>query len=55
LKLEIAARLRRETTLPIKSIAQRVSLGTSKSASARLHSHMKRGHATAADQRQLGI
>jgi REP element-mobilizing transposase RayT len=39
-KLEIAARLRRETTLPIKAIAARVQLGSSKSANANLHRHM---------------
>ena len=37
LKLEIAARLRRETTLPLKAIAARVPLGTSKTANATLH------------------
>ena len=31
-KLDIAARLRRETTLPLKAIAARLWLGTSKSA-----------------------
>ena len=41
-KLEMAARLRRETTLAIKEIAARVHLGTSKSANARLHEWMKR-------------
>jgi len=41
LKLEIAARLRRETTLSIKSIAARVHLGTSKTANAKLHAHMR--------------
>jgi REP element-mobilizing transposase RayT len=40
-KLVIAARLRRETTLSIKQIAERVQLGTSKSANARLHKWMK--------------
>jgi hypothetical protein len=39
----IAARLRRETTLSIKQIAERVQLGTSKSANARLHKWMKTG------------
>ncbi len=33
-KLEIGARLRRETTLTLKAIAARVHLGSSKSASA---------------------
>jgi len=36
-KLAIAARLRRETTLPLKWIAARLQMGTWKSASARLH------------------
>lgn len=40
-KLAIAARLRRETTLPLKAIAARVHLGTSKSANTRLHQWMK--------------
>jgi hypothetical protein len=42
-KLELAARLRRETTLTIKTIAARVSLGTSKAANAKLHRHMQEG------------
>ena len=41
-KLEMAARLRRETTLTIKAIAARVSLGTSKAANAKLHRHMQK-------------
>jgi len=40
-KLAIAARVRRETTLSIKVIAERVGLGTSKSANIRLHAAMK--------------
>jgi hypothetical protein len=36
-KLEIGARLRLETTLTIKVIAARVSLGTSKGADTNLH------------------
>ena len=39
-KLAVAVRLRRETTLTIKSIAARVHLGSSKSANARLHRWM---------------
>lgn len=39
-KLAMAARLRQETTLSIKGIAARLSLGTSKSANARLHQFM---------------
>jgi hypothetical protein len=40
-KLEMAARLRRETTLPVKWIAGRVQLGTSKGANRNLHHWMK--------------
>jgi putative transposase len=40
-KLRIAVRLRRETTLPVKAIASRIHLGTSKSANARLHAAMR--------------
>ena len=40
-KLELAARLRRETTLPVKWIAARVHLGTSKGANRNLHWWMK--------------
>ena len=39
-KLAIATRLRRETTLPIKTIAAAPHLGTSKSANIRLHAAM---------------
>ena len=55
LKLEIAARLRRETTLPLKAIAHRVKLGTSKAANARLHVHMKERRGSVQAQPQLGI
>ena len=41
-KLNLAARLRRETTLSLKDIAQRVGLGSSKSANATLHRWMSR-------------
>jgi putative transposase len=41
-KLEIAARLRKETTLTVKEIARRVNLGSSKSANANLHRWMQR-------------
>ncbi|HTV40144.1 MAG TPA: hypothetical protein VMF08_06200 [Candidatus Sulfotelmatobacter sp.] len=40
-KLTIAARLRKETTLSLKNIAEQVHLGASKSANARLHKWMK--------------
>jgi hypothetical protein len=39
--MEIAARLRQETTLSLKSIGTRVGLGASKSANARLHKWMR--------------
>ena len=42
-KLEIGARLRRETTLTIKAIAARVGLGTSKAANVNLHLHLQGG------------
>ncbi len=41
LKLAIAARLRRETTLTLKAIAARVQLGTSKGANTNLHKWMR--------------
>jgi putative transposase len=40
-KLDMAARLRRETTMPLRWIAARVRLGTSKSANGKLHEWMK--------------
>jgi hypothetical protein len=40
-KMAIAVRLRRETTLSIKDIANRVHLGTSNTANARLHKAIK--------------
>jgi len=39
-KIALAARLRRETTLTIQQIAQRVHRGTSRSANARFHAWM---------------
>jgi putative transposase len=50
IKLDLAARLRRETTLSIKAIAAMAQLGSSKAANAKLHQHM-RGSATT-DQQQ---
>ena len=43
LKLAIAARLRKEATLPLKAIAARVHLGTSKGANTNLHKWMQAG------------
>ena len=40
-KMQIAARLRRETILSLKRIATRVGLGSSKSANANLHTWMQ--------------
>jgi hypothetical protein len=54
-KLEIAARLRRETTLSTKAIAARVHLGSSKAANRSLHRYMHGGAAARAGQGQLGI
>jgi len=54
-KLEIAARLRRETTMSIKSIAARVQLGTSKAANVKLHNHMRCAEAADSRQTRLGI
>ena len=42
-KMEIGARLRRETTLPGKAIAARVHLGGSKAANSKLRQHMRKG------------
>ena len=53
-KLALAARLRQETTLPIKAIAARAHLRTSKSANARLHQWMAHGAAAQA-QGQLRL
>ncbi len=55
-KLELAARLRRETTLSLKAIAARVHLGSSKSANVKLHQHMRnRSEVHDPAQAQLGI
>ncbi len=51
-KLEIGARLRRETTLTIKAIAGRVCLGSSKSANANLHRHLRAATAPAKGRTQ---
>jgi hypothetical protein len=49
-KLEIAARLRRETTLSVKEIAARMPLGTSKGANRNLHNHTGSGSPPATGQ-----
>ncbi len=55
-KLAIAARLRRETTLPLKAIAARVGLGRSKSANATLHRWMaQHSESVPSDIPNLGI
>ncbi len=54
-KLAIAARLRKETTLTIKSIAAKAHLGTPKSANARLHGWLHTNNAASAGQPQLGL
>ena len=55
IKLEIAARLRRETTLSTKAIAARVHLGSAKAANRSLHHYMGRGAAASVGQGQLAI
>src|ERR1039457_7679199 len=55
IKLEIAARLRRETTLSTKAIAARVHLGSSKAANRSLHSYMRGGAVASAGQGQQGL
>jgi hypothetical protein len=52
-ELAIAARLRRETNLSLKTIASRVHLGTSKSANIRLHTAM--GHTAPAQTAQATL
>ena len=54
-KLAIAARLRPQTTLPLKETAARVHLGPSKSANARLHHWMSQPGATDSAQVRLPI
>ena len=54
-KLEIAARLRRETTLSVKQIATRLLLGTAKSASVRLLAAARQKACSDPAQRSLGI
>jgi hypothetical protein len=48
-KLALAARLRRETTMPLKWGAARVRLGTPKSANCKLHLWMKENQKPGAD------
>ena len=54
-KLVVAARLRRETALSIKAIAQRLYLGTSKSANIRLHAAMAQTTPAEPFQPTLGL
>jgi len=54
-KVQIALRLRKETTLSVKQIAQRLHFGTSKSASFRLLATMKRENSLHPAQRIVGF
>jgi len=54
-KLQMAMRLRRETTLTIKEISARLHLGTPRSASVRLHCAMRQTNQTPQAQASLGI
>jgi len=55
IKLEVASRLRRETTLSIKAIAARMHLGSSKAVNRSLHRYMRGNAASEGAQGQLGI
>ena len=54
-KLQIAARLRKETTLSIRQIAECLHLGTPRSASVRLHTVMRGTAPAGSVQPCLGI
>jgi len=51
----IAARLRKETTLPLKAIADRLHLGTSKNANMNLYNDMRQGPVYGSAQVELSI
>jgi hypothetical protein len=53
-KMELALRLRRETTLTVKKIAARAHLGTSYTANKRLHEAMRAGGALGTSQERCG-
>jgi hypothetical protein len=55
MKLEIAARLRRETTLSLKAISVRLHLGSSKAANRTLHAHRRRSWSEIAGPSEFGI
>ena len=50
-KLALAARLRQQTTLPLKWIAKRLWLGTSKSANSKVHQWMRAEQASGMPRR----
>ena len=54
-KVQIAQRLRKETTLSVKQIAERLHFGTAKSASFRLLTTMKTENAANPAQTHLGF
>jgi len=54
-KLQITIRLRKETTLSVKQIAERLHFGTTKSASLRLLTAMKNRASSDREQACLGI
>lgn len=54
-KLQLAARLWRETTLCLREIAGCLHLGTARSASVRLHTAMSQASAAQAGQGHFGI
>ncbi len=55
IKLEIAARLRWETTLSTKAIAARMHLGSTKTANRSLHRYMRGSGAMSPGQGQPGL
>ena len=54
-KVQLAQRLRKETTLSVRQIAARLHLGTPKSASFRLLSHRKAAPSGQSSQFSLGL
>ena len=54
-KIQLGLRLRKETTLSVKQIAERLHLGTAKSASFRLLTTMRKENSVNPAQRSLGL
>ena len=54
-KVQLAQRLRKETTLSVRQIAERLHLGTPKSASFRLLNNRKEARSSQSSQFHLGL